>query len=169
VVIGGAIAPCWHLGCLPRGRALFVTPMIAYLVTWSTGAGLFESVAEAPWPVWPAFGASPPPEAFMPSIAALRQLLLSFSLCFLLLSPSFERAREVKRGRWGRVLPSPFSISGMGATLFFVCWRVACYLSVSSQRCKLSGRYVRLQRRRGQRSGRPRWGRCQRIRLRCEA
>jgi hypothetical protein len=42
----------------------------AYLVTWSTGAGLLLSLAPLPWPVWPALGASPAPEAFMPSRAA---------------------------------------------------------------------------------------------------
>jgi hypothetical protein len=42
---------------------------LAYLVAWSTGAGLLLSVAALPWPVWPALGASPAPEAFMPSMA----------------------------------------------------------------------------------------------------
>ncbi|KAH8644332.1 hypothetical protein IG631_01796 [Alternaria alternata] len=106
--------------------------------------------------------------------ACLSRQLLCLGRCGL---PLVRRRRQrragaTKRGRWGkRVVPSPFSISGMGATLFFVCWRVACHMvraELFVRSCSRRG-YLRLQKHRELRPGRPQWGRCLKIRLRCEA
>jgi hypothetical protein len=87
-----------------------------YFVTWSTGAGLLLS-APLPWPVCPALGISPPPEAFMPSMAGRKMLV------YILYTIEYATC---SKGVECRDVPSPFSISGMGATLFLVCWSSSC-------------------------------------------
>lgn len=72
-------------------------------------------------------------------------VLASFAVVFSSFIVVWKRAWDAERGRWGsRVVPSPFSISGMGATLFLVCSRVDWYLLVSSLRWTMvdEGTYV---------------------------
>lgn len=96
-------------------------------MTWSTGGGLFESVAALPWPVMPFLGISPPPEALMPSMpvrcrvscAVLEDKGLRFCL------PLAHMSGMEAVGRGQGVVPSPFSTSGMGAT--FLVWSMVAY------------------------------------------
>jgi hypothetical protein len=113
---------------------------------------LLLSAAALPWPVWPALGASPAPEAFMPSragvVVSMRLICIpmwtrTFALfnlghgCDVVLGVLEVVLRRGLDVRWG--------------------WMV---FQRSSD--------VRFQSCRGQCSG-PQWGRCHLIRLRCEA